>query len=140
MNPSKIVLLISTENPSSRGLLSVSTKHLDSDAELRRFFGSKVVNSGKTSSKQHRNVAFRSQITHPPSTWIMQRTSQGLAMRQLEPSEARTKIGTQTGDKWWTVDHSSSYKEVQLQFLQTVQIGGQCSRLYIIVVYSISIY
>jgi hypothetical protein len=55
----------------------------------------------------------------------MVRTSQGLSMRALDPgSEVTRKIGTFAGDKWWTVEHSTSYKTVQLQFLETVQMGG----------------
>lgn len=55
----------------------------------------------------------------------MVRMSQGLAMRPLEPSEADRKIGAYPGDKWWTVEHSPSYKAVELHFLETVALGGK---------------
>ena len=45
-------------------------------------------------------------------------------MRPLEPGEVARKLGASVGDKWWTVVHSPSYKVVELQFLETVQMGG----------------
>ena len=54
----------------------------------------------------------------------MKGTSQGLAMRSLAPDELHRKPVSLPGDSWWTVDHSNSYKQVQLQFLSVVQIGG----------------
>ena len=57
----------------------------------------------------------------------MVRLSQGPSMRPLDDSEVRRKIGTCSGDKWWTVEHSASYKSVELLFLETVQLGGKKS-------------
>jgi len=44
-------------------------------------------------------------------------------MRPLEDSEIYRKIGAYPGDKWWTVEHSVSYKSTELLFLETVQLG-----------------
>jgi transcription factor 25 len=64
----------------------------------------------------------------------MVRLSQGLSMRPLEDSELWRKVGVYPGDKWWTVEHSPSYKSTELLFLETVQIGGKklarCAQCY----------
>lgn len=54
----------------------------------------------------------------------MARMSQGLSLRPLEDTEVWRKLGVYAGDKWWTIEHSSSYKSVELLFLETVQLGG----------------
>jgi hypothetical protein len=70
-------------------------------------------------------MTVRSQLTNPPAMWPMVRLSQGLSMRPLEGSEVWRKVGACPGDKWWTVEHSMSYKSVELLFLETVQLGGK---------------
>jgi len=55
----------------------------------------------------------------------MVRLGQGLSMRPLEDSEIDRKVGAYPGDRWWTVEHSVSYKSTELLFLETVQLGGK---------------
>ncbi|KAG8982657.1 hypothetical protein FRB93_007927 [Tulasnella sp. JGI-2019a] len=105
-------------------LLVVIPTYLDGDAELRRFFGSKVVNSAKPVNSKRSQVALRSQLTRPPSTWQNLRMGQGLAMRILTDLEQQqsTQLGM-PGEKWWTIEHSQSYKKTQLEFLSAVAAG-----------------
>ncbi|KAG8855858.1 hypothetical protein FRB96_006680 [Tulasnella sp. 330] len=105
-------------------LLSVTPSYLDGDAELRRFFGSKVVNSAKPPNSKRTQVSLRSQLTRPASTWQNLRTAQGLAMRALTDSELQrsTSVGM-PGERWWTIEHSQSYKKTQLEFLSAVAAG-----------------
>lgn len=54
----------------------------------------------------------------------MQRTAQGLTMRLLTtPELARKSKPQDPQERWWTVEHDLSYRAVQFQFLQTVQMG-----------------
>ncbi|KAF8318209.1 DUF654-domain-containing protein, partial [Clavulina sp. PMI_390] len=121
-------IVVSSAVTKFRELLATSPKHLDGDAELRRFFGSKVVRIATNHlvsqpAKQRRAPVVRSQLTTPPPTWYMVRLSQGLTMRPSKETEVWRKIGAYPGDKWWTLEHSTSYKTVELLFLETVQMG-----------------
>ena len=60
----------------------------------------------------------------------MVRLSQGLSMRPLEDSEIWRKVGAYPDDKWWTVEHSVSYKSTELSFLETVQLGRKETHIY----------
>ncbi|OBZ71954.1 hypothetical protein A0H81_08155 [Grifola frondosa] len=56
-------------------LLSVSLQHLDSEAEMRKFFGAKVISAAKTSASgssspsTRQSAVQRSNLTRPQPTW-----------------------------------------------------------------------
>ncbi|KIY48569.1 DUF654-domain-containing protein [Fistulina hepatica ATCC 64428] len=108
-------------------LLSVSAAHLDPDAELRKFFGAKVIQASKTDatgSRRHRTE--RSCLTRPQDTWWPSQLREGLSIRQLSPEERTTAdtrhgwTGALPGEKWWTVEYSQRYKSVTKGFMQIV--------------------
>ncbi|KAK0231553.1 transcriptional repressor TCF25-domain-containing protein [Armillaria fumosa] len=111
-------------------LLSVSLSHLDSEAEMRKFFGSKVVQASKadtpgaTSSSRRQPTALRSHLTRPQPTWAQARTREGLSIRPLTDNELKHQgAGSVLGEKWWTVEYSKKYKSMTKVFIQTVQAG-----------------
>ncbi|KAG8963840.1 hypothetical protein FRC03_002524 [Tulasnella sp. 419] len=103
-------------------LLIVEPKFLDGDAELRRFFGSKVVNSAKEPTRRTHS-ALRTTLAKPPKGWGNLRVNNGLSMRSLSTSELEGIVPIIDGEKWWTFEHSTSYKKTQLEFLEHVAIG-----------------
>ncbi|KAK0205865.1 transcriptional repressor TCF25-domain-containing protein [Desarmillaria ectypa] len=111
-------------------LLSVSLSHLDSEAEMRKFFGSKVVQASKadtpgaTSSSRRQPTALRSHLTRPQPAWAQARTREGLSIRPLTDDELRHQAADSVpGEKWWTVEYSKKYKSMTKVFIQTVQAG-----------------
>ncbi|KAI0693502.1 transcriptional repressor TCF25-domain-containing protein [Cytidiella melzeri] len=114
-------------------LLSVSLQHLDSEAEMRRFFGSKVISASKASSssaaaarRQHNNV--KSNLTRPQGTWWPASHRQGLALRALTDDEVEkyTRRHAQedvAGEKMWTVEYSKKYTGFTNLFIQMVMSG-----------------
>ncbi|KAG8832450.1 hypothetical protein FRC17_001323 [Serendipita sp. 399] len=109
-------------------LLSIQPKYLDADAEMRRFFGSGVIRSAEASSSStptQRIPAARSTLCKPQSTWPPGATRDGLAMRPLTNEERKdvpqeNNWMTMPGDKWFTIEHSPSYRWDQAQFIQVV--------------------
>ncbi len=115
-------------------LLSVSLPHLDSEAEMRKFFGSKVVSASKasgsgTSSGRRPAIAAKSNLTRPQNTWWPASHRQGLTMRGLtdEEMEERNQRHQWVGsmdEKVWTVEYSRKYKGMTKTFMQMVMSGG----------------
>ncbi|KAJ3542667.1 hypothetical protein NMY22_g3426 [Coprinellus aureogranulatus] len=114
-------------------LLSVSVQHLDSDAEMRKFFGSKVVQANKDSSSsagpsRRKTPAVRSHLTQPKPTWWAAKGREGLSIRALTEDELNAKLkrhGWQPmpQEKWWTVEYSKRYKSLTKVFMGTVYSG-----------------
>ncbi len=107
-------------------------QHLDAEAELRKFFGSRVVQATKAgaSSSSRRNAgALRSNLTRPQSTWWSASQREGLSIRTLTSSEVEEKHQTHgweiTDEKWWTVEYSRKYKSMTRAFMRTVMSGGK---------------
>lgn len=106
-----------------RPLLSIETKHLDPDVELKRMFGSKIINSAAaqpatrggrrvqpTSSARQRNF-----LAKPASHWApVGSVKSGLSMEVMNDSVCPG------GEAIYTFVHSNSYKECQSMFLQAV--------------------
>ena len=118
-------------------LLSVSVHYLDSDAEMRKFFGSKVVQANKEASSsagpsRRKAPAIRSQLTQPKPTWWAAKGREGLSIRVLAENELNGKLkrhGWQPmpQEKWWTVEYSKRYKSLTKVFMGTVYSGGACA-------------
>ncbi|KAJ4486281.1 transcriptional repressor TCF25-domain-containing protein [Lentinula aciculospora] len=125
----------SSTNTVARSLLSllaVTPSHLDSDAELKRFFGSKVVAANKdkpAGNSKRAHVTQRSVLTKPQATWAPAHMREGLSARQLTQEEVAEKFSRNRWDysvpseKWWTVEYSKKYKSITMLFLQTVLSG-----------------
>lgn len=115
-------------------LLAVSLQHLDSDAEMRKFFGAKVVSaakastSGSSSPARRPPASQRSNLTRPQSNWWPAQMREGLSARQLDEKEIedlQNRHGWKPfAERIWTVEYSKKYRGVTLAFMQTVMSGG----------------
>ena len=113
-------------------LLSVSIQHLDSEAELRKFFGSKVISAAKgstSSASTRQSVAQRSNLTRPQASWWPAQFREGLSVRQLTEEEVEEGLRRHLrqplhGEKLWTVEYSKKYRAVTFDFMRTVLSGG----------------
>ncbi|EGO27075.1 hypothetical protein SERLADRAFT_446308 [Serpula lacrymans var. lacrymans S7.9] len=121
-----------SHHQSLASLLAVSLSHLDSEAELRKFFGSKVViaaksgSSGTTGTSRRQAGTQRSQLTRPQSSWWPAKLREGLTLRPLteDELEKQDRFGSHaSGDKYWTVEYSKKYKSVTMAFMQAVMAG-----------------
>ncbi|KAG8679944.1 hypothetical protein FRC09_018603, partial [Ceratobasidium sp. 395] len=102
-------------------LLSASLKDFDSEAEMRRFFGSKVVNSAKPAQRVQK--VSRSHLTKPTQQWGQAGTPHGISMAPLDDYERKRKGYVRNGEKWWNIEHSVDYKHTQLKFLHCVTLS-----------------
>ncbi|KAF8622426.1 hypothetical protein AX15_007010 [Amanita polypyramis BW_CC] len=126
----------SAESQSLAKFLSVSLAHLDSEAELRKFFGSKVVQASKTfggpssssGRRQGVSAAVRSHLTKPKPTWWAAKQREGLSARTCTEEEVKEIMQRHGWDavgeeKWWTVEYSKKYKSMTKAFMGTVMSG-----------------
>lgn len=117
-------------------LLAVSQSNLDAEAEMRKFFGSKVISASKASSSgsssgpRRQPTAIRSVLTRPQSTWWPASHRQGLSSRMLteeEMTERRVRHQWDEdvpGERVWTVEYSRKYRGMTRTFIQMVMSGG----------------
>jgi hypothetical protein len=114
-------------------LLSVSYSHLNPDAEMRRFFGAKVIatsrnEAGPSSRARRQPITQRSNLTHPQPNWWPAKLREGLTLRPLTDEEATVKASFSpwgnNEEKYWTAEYSRKYKGATREFLQTVLSGG----------------
>lgn len=108
----------------------IDTRNLDPDAELRKFFGSKVIASAPSSSKR----LIKTHLSKPRPTWP-KAAMLGLGMRELTPDEVEEKrrrdgrTGGDGAERWFTLVHGGEYREAQRQFLGAVSSHGSSSPL-----------
>ncbi|KAJ7071728.1 transcriptional repressor TCF25-domain-containing protein [Mycena belliarum] len=119
-----------SSSTSLASLLSVSLVHLDSEAEMRKFFGARVVQANKAgaSGSSRRQTTQRSNLTRPPAAWFQTVPREGLSLRALSQAELDAKLARHAWDpvsdeKWWTVEYSKKYKSVTLAFMTIVYSG-----------------
>lgn len=118
-------------------LLGASLAHLDGEAELRKFFGGKVVaasrsDSGSSSSSQAKRLMknVRSNLTRPKVGWGNAGRREGLSARLLTDEEREDRnarhrwSGDVAGERKWTVEYSKSYRGTTRVFMHMVTIGG----------------
>ncbi|GAA5927511.1 transcriptional repressor TCF25 family protein [Sporobolomyces koalae] len=111
-----------------KDVYAFETKYLDSDAELRRMFGSKVIGNAPTAPRSHLHARFANNPHHstsirrsashlatPEPGWPS--ASGTLALTSYEGPEAESDP---SGD-WHTFVHPPSYKQAQLMFLEVLQ-------------------
>ncbi|KAJ7174569.1 transcriptional repressor TCF25-domain-containing protein [Mycena filopes] len=125
----------SSSSSTLASLLSVSLAHLDSEAEMRKFFGARVIQANKTgAATSRRQTAQRSNLTRPHVTWFQTLPREGLSLRPLSDEELAAKRDLHAWDptrdeKWWTVEYSKKYKSVTLAFM-TIVFSGDPNGFY----------
>ncbi|XP_018402780.1 PREDICTED: transcription factor 25 [Cyphomyrmex costatus] len=102
------------DNISKENILIVQRKYLNPYNELKRLFGSKTVESGQ-SKKNKGRLGRKTWLICPQDSPLISTTRSGLYM-SLDHS-----IKTTNGVHYFVYEHSASYKEVQLKFLQAVE-------------------
>lgn len=115
----------------------MSLPHLDSEAEMKRFFGAKVISASKAGSSspagssKRQAGAQRSHLTRPQPSWWAVKQREGLSIRPLVDNEIEHLDHSHHWDapapiqeKWWTVEYSKKYRGVTMSFMQTVMSGG----------------
>ncbi|KAJ2795432.1 hypothetical protein H4R20_005877 [Coemansia guatemalensis] len=124
-------VVLTEEQQRNRALLVVEAKYLSSEAEIRRLFGSAALKDsggrggGGRRRFMQRAIAKRSTLAQPKPTWPPMLHAPGVEMRQLveadEDKEMQQIISADpTGGQWFTIEHSTRFRTVQLEFLQAV--------------------
>ncbi|GAB5588492.1 hypothetical protein Unana1_03392 [Umbelopsis nana] len=93
-----------------RQVLSVESKYLDADAEMKRMFGSKVVNK-EMRERSHGRVLKKTRLASPKVDWSPY-SQQGLSMKVLDSQDGITEF---------CYVQSESYQDAQLEFLECVE-------------------
>ncbi|KAK3597518.1 hypothetical protein CHS0354_018110 [Potamilus streckersoni] len=95
-----------------RSLLFVEHKNLNPDTELRRIFGSRVIQAEQSRRRMRMRGRQRiSWLTQPKENWpALGKT--GLSMRQTE---------SKGNDLYFVFEHSPQYQEVQIRFYDAVE-------------------
>lgn len=97
-------------------LLAVETRFLDADAEMKRMFGARVVNS-EIRDRRYAKVVKKALLAQPRNTWQVRRAS-GLSM-ELVDSDGEDNVAT------FNIVHSEYYQRTQLKFLAAVASYGK---------------
>ncbi|KAG0254851.1 Transcription factor 25 [Mortierella polycephala] len=92
-------------------LLAVDTRFLDADAEMKKMFGARVVNS-EIRDRRYAKVAKKALLAQPRGTWPVRKAS-GLSMEIVETDE-KEHVTT------FKIVHSDYYQRTQLKFLAAV--------------------
>ncbi|CAK5280023.1 unnamed protein product [Mycena citricolor] len=93
-------------------LLSVSLQHLDSEGEMRKFFGAKVVQANKSGDKASGAGSSRRQTGHRSNL-----------TRRNPGEDGQVRAGSLPNEKWWTVEYTRKYKSITLAFINIVYSG-----------------
>lgn len=91
-----------------REFLSINYRHLDAEAEMKRMFGSRVVNK---ESRTAGRVLKRSKMTTPKVDWPPYK-KQGLSMELLKTTSNQIS--------YFAFHHDEEYQDAQLEFLNGV--------------------
>ncbi|KAI1307678.1 Transcription factor 25 [Mortierella claussenii] len=92
-------------------LLAVDTRFLDADAEMKKMFGARVVNS-EIKDRRYAKVAKKALLAQPRDTWPVRKAS-GLSMEIVETDD-KEHVTT------FKIVHSDYYQRTQLKFLAAV--------------------
>ncbi|KAF9348578.1 Transcription factor 25 [Mortierella sp. NVP85] len=92
-------------------LLAIDTRFLDADAEMKRMFGARVVNS-EIRDRRYAKVVKKALLAQPRNTWQVRRAT-GLSMDVVDTDE-KEHITT------FKIVHSEFYQRTQLKFLAAV--------------------
>ncbi|KAI5117523.1 hypothetical protein M0805_009531 [Coniferiporia weirii] len=112
-------------------LLAVSLPNLDSEAEMRKFFGAKVVKQPRGARAAIQGL--KSNLTKPQPTWWSASQREGLSIRPLTLKELENKengfLKGARADRWWTIEYSKRYRNVTKAFVGAV-MSGDPDRFY----------
>ncbi|KAI9137002.1 transcriptional repressor TCF25-domain-containing protein [Paraphysoderma sedebokerense] len=97
-----------TNNSPQKYVLNIDTRQMDPDAELRRLFGSKIVN--EVANKRNKRIIRKTILSTPRDTWP-RLDSLGLSMELVESKD---------GHNWFSFTHNLRYQEIQCRFLECV--------------------
>ncbi|KAJ1898445.1 hypothetical protein LPJ66_002748 [Kickxella alabastrina] len=123
---------LTEEQQRNRALLVVDAKHLDSQAEIKRMFGSAAVNDGGQQRGHGRRRMIqgsrlkRLTLAQPKATWPPMRASPGVEMRQMNSDDHSDRKMHEiierdpTGGTWFALDHSARFRSIQVDFLSAV--------------------
>ncbi|KAJ2833511.1 hypothetical protein GGI24_000825 [Coemansia furcata] len=101
----------------NRALLVADAKHLDSEAEIRRMFGSAAV-KGKGRRIGAASLGKRLTLSHPKDNWPAMRAQAGIEMRAADSAAGQAE--DPTGGSWFVMEHSGRFRSVQTEFLAAV--------------------
>ncbi|CAO3702702.1 unnamed protein product [Rhizopus stolonifer] len=102
-----------------RHLLSVNTRLLDAEAEMKRLFGSHVVNN---ENRGHGRILKKSKFATPKPEWPPYKRN-GLSMEFIENKEGTSEFAFR---------HSEAYQDNQLEFLNAVSTHNPDALVYLI--------
>lgn len=108
-----LIMRVDTVNDSQKALLMVEHKNLNPDNELKRIFGSRVVQA-ESSRRRQRNMPMRrrtSWLATPKDTWPHIGKT-GLTMSLKE---------TQGNVNYFVFEHNHQYQQVQFKFYDAVE-------------------
>ncbi|KAF9377908.1 Transcription factor 25 [Podila verticillata] len=91
-------------------LLAVDTRFLDADAEMKKMFGARVVNS-EIKDRRYAKVTKKALLAQPRGTWPVRKAS-GLSMEIVDTDNENVTT--------FKIQHSDSYQRTQLKFLGAV--------------------
>ncbi|KAI9506541.1 transcriptional repressor TCF25-domain-containing protein [Coemansia spiralis] len=104
-------IVLTSEQQQNRALLVSDAKHLDSEAEIKRLFGSAAL----------KDAGRRLTLTRPKLTWPPLRNTPVEMKPVGEDAATRALVESDvTGGQWFAVEHSVRYQTVQLDFLNAV--------------------
>ncbi|KAI9249156.1 transcriptional repressor TCF25-domain-containing protein [Phascolomyces articulosus] len=92
-------------NSTNNEFIHVNYRNLDAEAEMKRMFGSRIVNS-----ETRGRVLKRSKLATPKVDWAPYKRN-GLGMELVE---------TKNGVSYYTFKHNEEYQDAQLEFLNAV--------------------
>ncbi|KAJ2065108.1 hypothetical protein GGI17_000519 [Coemansia sp. S146] len=110
-------VVLTEEQQRNRALLVADAKHLDSEAEIRRMFGSAAVKD-KGRRLGAASLGKRLTLSHPKANWPAMRAQAGIEMRAAD--SAADQAEDPTGGSWFVMEHSGRFRSVQAEFLAAV--------------------
>ena len=96
--------------------MSIESKYLDPDAELRRIFGSAAVNSDRSNRRNQHRVGRGGVLVNAQNVGYIPGGYGGHGCVEDQ------RLKKQNSDvSWWRFTHSREYQEVQADFLATIK-------------------
>ncbi|KAG0230168.1 Transcription factor 25 [Actinomortierella wolfii] len=92
---------------------AIDTRFLDADAEMKKMFGARVVNSEIQNRRYAKMATKRHLLAQPRATWPIRRAS-GLSMDFVQ------RLKDEEGVQLFKIMHSERYQQVQLEFMRAV--------------------
>ncbi|EFA01445.2 ribosome quality control complex subunit TCF25 [Tribolium castaneum] len=99
------------KNVHNKNILSVQHKHLNPNNELKKIFGSKIIQAEHKRKNRGRGHTKTTWLVSGKDTWPQVGKS-GLSMNLLENKQ---------GIQYFTYEHSQSYRQIQNRFLESVE-------------------